>query len=168
METSTKSPFVTEFSPEVTTAENPISGVTFSNLPKLQDGLPAGMQRIVIPPNHLLTPHLHPDTNETTICLSGSGEVGIIEPKSVNGNPIGSEISVSEFQQNQVVFLPQGYPHYFKNTGSENLELLLTFENYNFNIISVADIIKDLPDDIFEAAEKTAPNAGHEAIIPYA
>ncbi|WP_299136747.1 hypothetical protein [uncultured Tenacibaculum sp.] len=55
-----------------------LSTTSFPDLPKLQDGFPTGMQRVIIGSNELLTPHLHPDTNETIIFLSGSGEVGIV------------------------------------------------------------------------------------------
>ena len=161
MATLTKSPFVSELSPKS------LSTTSFPDLPKLQDGLPAGMQRIIIPAGHLLTPHLHPDTNETTICLSGSGVVGIIQPDVTKENPIGTNIIESDFNENEVVFLPQGYPHYFKNTGSEEMELLLTFENYEFNIITIADILEDLPTNVFEAANKSKSEAGRSPIIPY-
>ena len=40
-----------------------LSTTKFPDLPKLENGIAAGMQRIIIPPKHLLTPHLHPDTN---------------------------------------------------------------------------------------------------------
>ncbi|CAM1362594.1 cupin domain-containing protein [Tenacibaculum xiamenense] len=161
MATLTKSPFVSELS------SKSLSTTSFPDLPKLQDGLPAGMQRIIIPSGHLLTPHLHPDTNETTICLRGSGVVGIIQPDVTKENPIGTNIIESDFNENEVVFLPQGYPHYFKNTGSEEMELLLTFENYDFNIITIADILEDLPTNVFEAADKSKSEAGRSPIIPY-
>ncbi|SEB37570.1 Cupin [Tenacibaculum sp. MAR_2009_124] len=156
-----KSPFVSEL------PSKNLSISSFPNLPKLQDGLPAGMQRVIIPAGHLLTPHLHPDTNETTICLSGSGTVGIIQPDVTKENPIGANEIETEFKENNVVFLPQGYLHYFKNTGSEDMELLLTFENYDFNIITLADVLKDLPDIVVDAVNKSVPNSGHAPLISY-
>ena len=168
--TKTKTSFVTAFSPEVTTVKEPISQVKFSNLPELQDGLPEGMQRIIIPSGHLLTPHLHPDSNETTVCLKGSGIVGIIEPDPTKDNPIGTAIVEYSFNENNVVFLPQGYPHYFRNTADkdgENMELLLTFENYNFNIITIADVLNDLPKIVTDAVNKSVPNSGHAPLIPF-
>lgn len=145
-----------------------LATIHFPDLPKLQNGLPAGMQRIIIGPNEMLTPHFHPDTNETTICLSGRGGVGIIVPDATKNNPIGSRFIESEFNTDDVVFLPQGYPHYFINRSSEHpLELLLTFENFNFNIITVADIMKDLPREVEDALEETVANAGHEPFLKY-
>ena len=50
---------------------------------------------------------------------------------------------------------------------NENLELLLTFENYEFNIITLADILQQLPDNVTEAAQQSAPKAEASPIIPY-
>lgn len=74
----------------------------------------------------------------------------------------------SEFNTNDVVFLPQGYPHYFKNTSTEkDMVLLLTFENFNFNIIPVAGIIQQLPEVVDSALNTSISNAGHEPLIKY-
>jgi len=161
MATTKNSPFVSELS----TAN--LSTTNFSNLPALPDGEPAGMQRIIIPPMHLLTPHLHPDTNETTICLAGTGKVGIITPDTKSG-PIGANLQESDFNENNVVFLPQGYPHYFMNVStSEDLVLLLTFEELDFNIITLADILQQMPESVVNAAEQSVPNAQSSPIIKY-
>lgn len=161
MATTKNSPFVSELS----TAN--LSTTNFSNLPALPDGEPAGMQRIIIPPMHLLTPHLHPDTNETTICLSGTGKVGIVTPDTKSG-PIGASLQESDFNENDVVFLPQGYPHYFMNVStSEDLVLLLTFEELDFNIITLADILQQMPESVVNAAEQSVPNAQSSPIIKY-
>lgn len=164
METS-KDPFVTELEP-VKIPEGKLSVATFPNLSKLPDGQPAGMQKITIPAGHLLTPHLHPDSNETTICLGGSGKVGLIIPDTKKG-PIGANLKESDFNEGDVVFLPQGYPHYFRNTGTEDMVLLLTFENYDYNIITLADILQQLPKDIIASAKDTVPNAQGEPVIKY-
>lgn len=156
------SPFVSDLS-----LQN-LATTRFPELSMSSDSLPAGMQRIIIGPNQLLTPHFHPDTNETTICLRGSGIVGIVEPDTNCNNPIGSKLIESCIIANDVVFLPQGYPHYFKNTSSiHEMELLLTFENFNFNVITVADIIKQLPNTVTKAVKESVPNAGHAPIINY-
>lgn len=161
MSTLKNSPFVTAL-PSAN-----LSSTKFTNLPVLEDGMPAGMQRIIIPPNHLLTPHLHPDTNETTICLAGSGKVGLVKPDTAKG-PIGANLQESDFNQNNVVFLPQGFPHYFRNTSTdENLVLLLTFENFHFNIITLADIIQQLPQTIISSAIESAPTAQSSPIIKF-
>lgn len=154
-------PFVTVLS----TAN--LSTTKFPNLPPLQNGQPAGMQRIIVPPNHMLTPHLHPDTNETTFCLNGNGKVGLIRPDTTSG-PIGASFKETIFNENSVVFLPQGFPHYFRNVSStEDLVLLLTFENFDFNIITIADLFQQLPKFVMSAAQESASNAQGAPIIKY-
>jgi len=156
-----KNPFVT-----VLPSAN-LSSTQFPDLPPLENGMPAGMQRIIIPPNHLLTPHLHPDTNETTICLSGTGKVGLVTPDTKSG-PIGANFQESDFNKNNVVFLPQGFPHYFRNVSTEeDLVLLLTFENFNFNIITLADILQQFPDAIVASTKESVPDAQSSPIIKY-
>ena len=142
MQKSKSNPYVTGlFTANLSTSSLP-------GLPALQDDLPAGMQRIIIPKNHILTPHLHPDTNETTFCLSGHGKVGLITPDPSKNEPIGASFHESDFSKNSVVFLPQGGAHYFRNVGEEDLVLLLTFEKFDFNIITLADMFHRFPKPI--------------------
>lgn len=125
------------------------------------------MMKLTIPPNHMLTPHIHPNSAETTYCLSGSGEVGLVFPDVSSSEPVGAGFSKYNYQTSDVVMLPQGYLHYFANTGSENLELLLTFENNDFNILTMADMLQQLPDNIRGAALNSVPEAGHAPVVPF-
>ena len=133
--------------------------------PALKQG-GAGMQRLSIPPGHLLTPHWHPNSNETTYCLAGEGVVGLAIPDSTKKEKIGAAFQSYLFHEDDIVFLPQGYAHYFANTGSDDLTLLLTFDNPDFDILTLADTLQQLPLNIVEAAEVSIPKAGSRAVIP--
>ncbi len=138
-----------------------------STFPALAQG-GAGMQLITIPPGNLLTPHWHPNANETTYCVSGQGTVALVIPDPTSAEPIGATYQPYPFSQGDVVFLPQGYAHYFANTGStEDLVLLLTFDNPNFDILTLADTLQQLPPNIVAAATASVPNAGSSPVIPY-
>ena len=139
----------------------PATGTTF---PALVPG-GAGMQRIVIPPGHLLTPHWHPNATETTYCLSGKGTVSLVIPDATSDNPIGAAFKPFAFEKDDVVLLPQGYAHYFENTGDEDFVILLTFDNPNFDILTLADVLQQLPGNITNAAEGSVPHAGSSPVI---
>lgn len=144
--------------------EAPAGTTTF---PALAQG-GAGMQRISIPPGHLLTPHWHPDANETTYCLGGTGVVGLVVPGGSATEPIGATFQRSPFAQGDIVFLPQGYAHYFANEGtSEDLVLLLTFDNPDFDILTLADTLQQLPQNVVKAASASVPQAGSSPILPF-
>lgn len=141
----------------------PATGTTF---PALKQG-GAGMQQIVIPAGNLLTPHWHPNSNETTYCLSGQGVVGLVIPEPTSSEPIGATFRSFPYCQEDIVFLPQGYAHYFANTGSEDLVLLLTFDNPDFDILTLADTLQQLPGNIREAASRSVGAAGSSPVIPF-
>jgi|GEM_PF-4646356 len=144
----------------------PVTTSDANTFPVLKQG-GAGMQHLTIGKGELLTPHWHPNANETTYCLGGTGVVGIVSPDPKAG-PIGASFKEYYFNPGDVVFLPQGYAHYFANTGSENFDLLLTFDNPNFDILTLADTLTNLPDNIVESVTHL-PKAEVEnkPVIPY-
>lgn len=124
-----------------------------------------GTANIKIPDGHLLTPHWHPNSNEITTCMNGRGTVTIVYPNPKSpGNPGTSILQTYEFSKGQVVFLPQGYFHYFVNTGSDVFTIDLTFDNPDFDILSLDEIANLLPDNIRIAALDSDPM---KAVIPY-
>ena len=132
-----------------------------------QDG--AGMQLITIPPSALLTPHSHPNSAETTYCLQGNGQVGIISPVS----PTEAHFQVFPFSAGDMVVLPQGYVHYFMNTETDpdgaDLKLLLTFHNPDFDILTFAELENKIPGEIKDAIgySRDHPKTDPEPIIKY-
>lgn len=146
-----------------TLGEAPANVTTF---PALKQG-GTGMQRISIPPGHLLTPHSHPNSNETTYCLSGEGVVGLVLADATQAEPIGATFQQYPLKAEDIVFLPQGCAHYFANTGEDEFVLLLTFDNPSFDILTLADVIARLPKYAVEAAESSATKAGTSPIVRF-
>ncbi|MCG8458457.1 MAG: cupin domain-containing protein [Holophagales bacterium] len=136
----------------------PATGTSF---PVLEQG-GAGMQLISIRPGEILTPHWHPNANETTYCLQGEGQVGLVIPESTQKEPALAGFDEYTFCQGDIVFLPQGYAHYFANTGKEHFDILLTFDNPDFDILTLAETIQVLPPNIVAAAESTVDPTGKE------
>lgn len=139
-----------------------------SSFPILAEG-GSGMQMISIPPGKFLTPHWHPNSSETTYCVSGTGKVGIVYPDPTEKEPIGATFSKPlDFNGGDIVFLPQGSLHYFKNPSSrkDDLVLLLTFSNPDFDILTLADSLQDLPSEVVKAAESSIGSAGSSPIVP--
>ncbi len=124
-----------------------------------------GKASITIPPLHLLTPHWHPNANEITTCATGEGTVTLIFPDPANPGDPGSAIKKTyDFKAGQVVFLPQGYFHYFVNTGEEDFVIDLTFDQKDFDILSLNEITHLMPDNIKIAALNGDPK---NPILPY-
>lgn len=124
-----------------------------------------GSTSIQIPPGHLLTPHWHPNSNEITTCVKGSGTVTIIYPDPASaGNPGKSLHQTYDFCEKQVVFLPQGYFHYFVNTGTDIFIIDLTFDRKDFDILSLNEMVSLLPEKIKITSLVSNPTI---PVIPY-
>jgi len=122
-----------------------------------------------IPPGFLLTPHWHPNSNEITTCTGGKGQVTIISPNpnpKLAGNPGDAVHETYDLVPGQVVFLQQGYFHYFMNTGTEDFVINLTFDNPEFDILSLGEVLSLLPDNIKISAAFSDPKK-LPPFIPY-
>ncbi|MDY8136459.1 cupin domain-containing protein [Aquimarina sp. 2201CG5-10] len=139
----------------------------FVNTPPkgIEEPYSEGTTTIKIPPSHLLTPHWHPNSNEITTCTEGEGIVTLIAPnKESPSNPGTIVCNTYQFKKGDSVFLPQGYFHYFLNSGTENFTIDLTFNNKDFDILSLNQIISLLPEDIKISAINSNPT---NPVIPY-
>jgi hypothetical protein len=92
--------------------------------------------------------------------------VGIGTPDPLANEPAHVFFQEFEITSDETIVLPRGFPHYFMNTGSGRLKLLLEFEETLPDIVTFADLINVLPPHIFEAAMHSAPDAGKSLIIP--
>jgi oxalate decarboxylase/phosphoglucose isomerase-like protein (cupin superfamily) len=102
-----------------------------------------------IPSKHILTPHWHPNATEVTTCSGGKGTVAIIYPDPESPHDPGRAIHKAyEFDENKIVKLPQGYFHYFVNTGTDDFIINLTFNNKDFDILSLNEMVSLLPSNI--------------------
>ena len=130
--------------------------MTTQNQLKFVNNVPEGIKKayvqgatqLSIPPSHLLAPHWHPNANEITTCKSGEGTVTIIAPNQGTGNASGGIYNTYAFKAGDTVFLPQGFLHYFVNTGEENFTIDLSFDKDDFNILTLNEIVTLLPSDI--------------------
>jgi len=124
-----------------------------------------GTHIFTIPKDHLLTPHWHPNSNEITTCTKGEGVVTIIAPNVKSPGDPGSATHITyPFKKGDSVFLQQGYFHYFANTGNEDFIIDLTFNQKDFDILTLSEIISLLPSNIKLASVDSNPN---NPIIPY-
>jgi oxalate decarboxylase len=66
-------------------------------------------------------PHWHPDAWEFDYCISGKARMSVVGPNN--------EWREFKVESGQIVFVPQGYFHYFENIGKEDLRFLIVFNN---------------------------------------
>jgi len=92
-----------------------------------EDGFPilagqkASMQVVVLKEGGIREPHWHPDAWELGYCISGRARMSVVAPDN--------EWQSFEVEPGQIVFVPQGFFHYFENIGSEDLRFLIVFNN---------------------------------------
>jgi oxalate decarboxylase len=85
-------------------------------------GQSAAMALVVLKKGGIREPHWHPDAWEFDYCISGRARMAVVAP--------GNEWQSFEVEPGQIVFVPQGFFHYFENIGSEDLRFLIVF-NYS-------------------------------------
>jgi oxalate decarboxylase len=92
-----------------------------------EDGFPiltgqkASMALVVLEKGGIREPHWHPDAWEFDYCISGRARMAVVAPNN--------EWQSFEVEPGQIVFVPQGYFHYFENIGSDDLRFLIVFNN---------------------------------------
>lgn len=124
-----------------------------------------GSASITIPSGHLLTPHWHPNADEITTCMAGTGTVTIIAPNAATpSNPGTATYQTYPFTVGESVYLQQGYFHYFLNSGTEDFIIDLTFNETDFDILSLNEVMSLLPIDIKVTAINSDPT---NPIIPF-
>ena len=76
---------------------------------------------VVLKPRGIREPHWHPDAWEFDYCISGRARMSVVAPNN--------QWTLFEVKAGQVVFVPQGYFHYFENIGREDLRFLVVFND---------------------------------------
>ena len=66
-------------------------------------------------------PHWHPDAWEFDYRINGEARMSVVGPNN--------EWQNFKVEPGQIVFVPQGYYHYFENVGKEDLRFLIVFNN---------------------------------------
>jgi oxalate decarboxylase len=77
------------------------------------------MYSLQIAPGCLRELHWHPNAGELGYCLQGQGTMGILSPAGDN--------ATFDIEAGSVSFVPTGYFHYIRNTGSETLRVIAAF-----------------------------------------
>jgi oxalate decarboxylase/phosphoglucose isomerase-like protein (cupin superfamily) len=84
-------------------------------------GQNAAMALVVLKKGGIREPHWHPDAWEFDYCISGKARMSVVGPND--------EWQSFKVEPGQIVFVPQGYFHYFENIGEEDLRFLIVFNN---------------------------------------
>jgi oxalate decarboxylase len=84
-------------------------------------GQAAAMAIVTLEKGGIREPHWHPDAWEFDYCISGKARMAVVAPNN--------EWQSFDVEAGQIVFVPQGYFHYFENIGEEQLRFLVVFNN---------------------------------------
>jgi oxalate decarboxylase len=84
-------------------------------------GQNAAMALVVLKKGGTREPHWHPDAWEFDYCISGKARMSVVGPNN--------EWREFKVEPGQIVFVPQGYFHYFENIGEDDLRFLIVFNN---------------------------------------
>jgi oxalate decarboxylase len=106
--------------PTVKKPEGTVQGAYQKNFP-IVTGRNGAMFLVVLEPKGIREPHWHPDAWEFDYCISGHARMAVVAPNN--------KWETFEVRPGQVVFIPQGYFHYFENIGAEQLRFLVVFNS---------------------------------------
>ena len=93
---------------------------------------------LTIKPGAMRELHWHPNAAEWQFYVKGSARM------TVFGS--GGRARTDEFGANDVGYVPQGYGHYIENTGSEDAEIVIVFNNGTYESISITAWIAGTPE----------------------
>jgi oxalate decarboxylase len=85
---------------------------------------------MIIKPGAVRELHWHPNANEWHYYLRGTGEVALFGS--------GGRNKVAAVQPGDAAYLPAGYGHAIRNTGKEDLEIVITFDSGEYQEISLS------------------------------
>ena len=92
---------------------------------------------MVIKPGQLRELHWNPNANEWHYYLKGNGQVAMFGS--------GGRGKVADFKAGDVAYIPAGYGHAIRNSGSEDLEIVQTWDNGVFEEINLKDWVSTSP-----------------------
>jgi oxalate decarboxylase len=90
-----------------------------------------------IEPGGIRELHWHPNADEWQYFIRGEASIGVFGS--------GGRNRIESFAAGDVSYIPMGYGHYIENTGRELLELLVIFNNGEYQEISLANWIATSP-----------------------
>jgi len=109
-------------------------------------GQQAAMFLVVLKPGGIREPHWHPSAWEFDYCISGRARMSVVAPNNA--------WSIFEVEPGQVVFVPQGYFHYFENIGRSDLHFLVVFNDSTSEAdddIGISVSVGGVPDHVLAA-----------------
>jgi oxalate decarboxylase len=118
-----KNPFLFDLAkskPHVKKPLGTVQGAYQKNFPVVT-GQNAAMFLVVLKPKGIREPHWHPDAWEFDYCIAGRARMSVVGPNN--------EWRTFEVKPGQIVFVPQGYFHYFENIGRDDLHFLVAFNS---------------------------------------
>jgi len=95
---------------------------------------------VTLEPGAVRIPHWHPDASELDYCLQGKAQFGLSSP--------GGEWESFDLEPGQISLIPQGWFHYFQNTGGDPLRMLVVFNNSDPNDIGISIGFQAIPPDV--------------------
>ena len=118
-----KNPFLYDLVKSTPVVKKPFGTVrlAYEQVFPIVAGQNAAMALVVLEKGGIREPHWHPDAWEFDYCISGKARMAVVAPNN--------EWQTFEVEAGQIVFVPQGYFHYFENIGSEDLRFLIVFNN---------------------------------------
>ena len=99
----------------------------------MSQGMSGGV--MLIKPGATREMHWHP--NEWNYDLRGTAQVGLFGA--------GGRGKVATFQSGDVAYLPAGYGHAIRNVGTDDLELVVTFDSGTYQEISLSQLLAASP-----------------------
>ncbi|MGB8841374.1 MAG: cupin domain-containing protein [Aliidongia sp.] len=88
-------------------------------------------------PGALRELHWHPNANEWQYYAKGHARVTLFGS--------GGRMTTADFSPGDVAYIPQGYGHSVQNIGTEETEIVLTFDNGHYQEISISEWIATSP-----------------------
>jgi oxalate decarboxylase len=95
----------------------------------VSQGMSGGL--MVIKPGAMRELHWHPNANEWHYYLRGQAQVALFGS--------GGRGKVADVKPGDAAYLPAGYGHAIRNTGTEDVEIVITFDNGHYEEISLTD-----------------------------
>jgi len=112
------------------------------------------LEVLKIKPGALRDPHWHPNANEWQYYVKGRARMTVFGSTG--------RASVVEFGPGDVGYVPRGFGHSIENIGNEACQAILTFDDGNYQEISISDWVAATPRQIlatnFGVPESTFAN----------
>ena len=126
-----------------------VTEVTEENFPIFK-GNDAGVFYLVTKPGALREPHWHPNAWEMDYCVAGKGELGVVTPSG--------EQRAQVLSPGDIGFIPQGWAHYIRNVGPDDMKFVVVFNNSLPNDIGLSTMFGGMPTSTFSQTLGVPPS----------